>query len=419
MIPARAEVPGDVAARTGPRTGSHDGVGAPADRWARLRAEAEGTGPAVTPARRRTRRALHPLAWWAWALVLAATAMRTPNPLLLGLIIAVAAFVVSARRTTAPWAASFGAALRLGAFLVVFRMVLSALFAIRVPGTVVVTLPSVELPAWAAGVSVGGPVTVELLAEAFRQGLRLATLVACVGAANALASPYRLLRSLPAVLYEAGVAVTVALAFVPEVVGQLGRMRAARRLRGRRTRGVRAIRGLAVPVLEGGLDRAVTLAASMDARGYGRRTGVAPGRRAVATAATTVGMVGLVIGSYALLDPGAPAALGLPLLAVATAALVTGMVVAGRRTPRTAYRPDPWRGPEWLVAVSALPALAAMAVVGRTDAAALAPALTPLAWPAVPALAVAGIVVALAPAWVAPPPPSLLGERDPDEDATP
>ncbi|MSW46413.1 MAG: energy-coupling factor transporter transmembrane protein EcfT, partial [Actinobacteria bacterium] len=51
---------------------------------------------------------LHPGAWWLWAIALAATALRTTDPLLLGLIAVVVAFVVSARRTDAPWARSFG-----------------------------------------------------------------------------------------------------------------------------------------------------------------------------------------------------------------------------------------------------------------------------------------------------------------------
>lgn len=395
--------------------------GAVPDRWARLRHDGEAVGDVgpdgsgATGAARAPRapRALHPLAWWAWALGLAAAAVRTTNPFLLGLLVAVAAFVVSARRSTAPWARSFGLALRLGAFMIVFRMVLSMVFAVRVPGTVVFTLPAVELPDWAAGVSVGGPVTVELLADAFRQGLRLATLVACVGAANALASPYRLLRSLPAVLYEAGVAVTVALAFVPEIVAELGRMREARRLRGRRIRGVRALRGLALPVLEGGLERAVLLAASMDARGYGRRGGTSAAQRRFVALATGGGLVGLIVGSYAVLDPSAPPLLGLPALAVGATGLVAAMAVAGRRAPRTRYRPDPWRWPEWVVALSGVPAVVAMAILAATAPEALSPALTPLAWPAVPPVAVVGVLLALAPAWAAPPTPSPMADPVP------
>ncbi len=96
----------------------------------------------------------------------------------------------------------------------------------------------------------------------------------CFGAANSLASPYRLLRSLPAVLYETGVAVTVALSFTPELVQSIGIVRQARRQRGIPTKGLRGMRGVAVPVLESALDRSLQLATSMDARGYGRRISV-------------------------------------------------------------------------------------------------------------------------------------------------
>ena len=239
----------------------------------------------TTSRRWRRVRSLHPLAWWVWSLGLAAAAMRMTNPLLLGLVIVVAGWVVAARRTDAPWGRTFSFALRLGAFLVVMRVVLAALFGLRVPGTVLFTLPIVELPSWAAGVNIGGPVTVELLLGAATEGLRLAAIVACFGAASALANPYRLLRSLPAVLYEVGVALTVALAIVPNTVLTAGRVREARRLRGRAVRGLRGLQGLAMPVLEGALERSVDLAASMDARGYGRRRAVSRVAVAVSTVA--------------------------------------------------------------------------------------------------------------------------------------
>ena len=48
---------------------------------------------------------LHPAAWWLWAILLAAAAARTTNPLCLGLILAVAGWVVVARRPQSTWAA--------------------------------------------------------------------------------------------------------------------------------------------------------------------------------------------------------------------------------------------------------------------------------------------------------------------------
>ena len=54
----------------------------------------------------RLPRALHPGAWWLWALGLATAASRTTNPVVLLLVVAVVAHVVAARRTEAPWAAN-------------------------------------------------------------------------------------------------------------------------------------------------------------------------------------------------------------------------------------------------------------------------------------------------------------------------
>ena len=358
-----------------------------------------------------TRRLLHPGAWWLWAGGLAAAAMRTTNPFLLAMIIVVVAYVVAARRTSAPWARSFGSFVRLAVFVVVFRLFIQILFGTRLPGTELFTIPSVALPSWMAGVTVGGPVTLESLVFAFNQGLRLACILICFGAINSLCSPYRMLRCLPASLYEAGVAVTVALSFAPQAVIQVGRLREARRLRGRPVRGVAALRGMALPVLEGGLDRSVALAASMDTRGYGRRAEVAPGVRRVTSTATGLGLLAVAVGLYGVLDAGAPRALGLPLLGVGSVALAVGLFAGGRRAVRTRYRPDPWKLAEWVVSLSGLAALAGMAVAARLPGgeAALDSFTVPLVWPTLPVAAVAGILTALAPSVAAPRPPAFLG----------
>jgi energy-coupling factor transport system permease protein len=351
-----------------------------------------------------TRRGLHPLAWWIWAGVLAAAAMRTTNPLLLGLILAVVGYVVSARRSDAPWAGSFRLFVRLGIFVIVVRVVLDVLFGARLPGTVLFTLPSVDLPDWAAGVSLGGPVTVEMIVNGFTQGFRLAVVLACFGAANTLASPYRTLRSMPTVLYEAGVVVTVALSFAPQVVMTAARRREARRLRGRDPKGWRALRGIALPVLEGSLDRSVALAASMDARGYGRQADLAPNVRRIATWSTALGMLAICGGVYGVLDSGAPDGLGLPLLGVGALVCAVGLVARGRRTPRTRYRPDAWGWPEVLSIAAGSVAYLGVVVSARVDPASLRMPLYPLDWPSVPIAASLGAVVALLPAFIAPRP---------------
>lgn len=353
-------------------------------------------------------RALHPLAWWVWALALATAALRTTDPLLLALLVAVTWLVVAARRPNAPWARSFGTFLRFGLAIIVIRLVLQVLFGQRLPGHVVFTLPSVGLPAWAASVSLGGAVTTESLVSAFNEGLQLATLIACVGAANSLASPYRLLRAIPSVLYELGVVVTVALSFAPQTVVAAAGIRDARRLRGRPHRGVRGLRGLAVPVLEGALERSLDLAASMDSRGYGRRGDGPDGLRRAGQMATLFGALAIVVGVFGVLDSGAPVVLGFPMLGIGAVLLVASLRAAKSSSVRSRYRPDPWGTPEWLTVAAGASAVGALVAAGHVGVGGLHPDYSPLVAPALPLLPAIGIVLAALPAFVSPSQPVEL-----------
>jgi energy-coupling factor transport system permease protein len=353
----------------------------------------------------RVPRALHPGAWWLWAGGLATAASRTTNPLLLGLVIAVAGYVVAARRPATPWSSSYAVFLRLGLLAVALRVGLFALLGDQPGGHVLVRLPQVPLPHWLAGLRLGGPISVEGLLAAAYDGLRLATVLVCIGAANALTSPARLLKSLPGALYELGVTVAVALSFAPQAVVSLRRVHAARRLRGRSDRGVAALRGLAVPVLEGALERSVELAAAMDARGFGRRAQVPARRRRVTALLTVGGLLAVVAASYGLLDPGAPAMLGLPLLVAGGAVTAAGFVLGARAGGRTRYRPDPWRVPEWAVAATGCVAASGVVVAGVVGVA-LDPSTSPPQLPGLPLLPLAGVLMAILPAWLAPPLPA-------------
>jgi energy-coupling factor transport system permease protein len=339
---------------------------------------------------------LHPLAWWIWALGLGAAATRTTNPLLLGLIAAVATLVVMARRPQAQWARAFSVFARLAVFVIIIRVLFAMLFGLRVGTTTLFTLPSLALPDWMAGVTLGGPVTAEMLVIAVIQGSQLAVLLICVGAANSLASPVRLLKALPAGLYHVGVAAVVALSLAPRIMVNVRRVMQARRLRGRSTRGVRAVAEASVPVLESSLDDAINLAAAMDTRGYGRTTGVAPRLRVVQAVLILTGLIGIALGLFALLGASG---WGWALLGFGLVLAVAGILIAGRWTPRTRYRPDPWRWPETLTAgtgVLAAVAILLTATQGIT---------IPLTWPTLPLAATTAILAAALPAGLTPPPP--------------
>ncbi len=348
-------------------------------------------------------RDLHPVAWWCWAIGLAVGAASTTNPLLLLLVLAVATLCVVTCRSDQPWARSFRLYLWLGLAVVVIRV----LFRILLGGNdgspeVLFALPEIPLPDWAAGVSLLGPFSrTELLAGLY-EGLRLATLLIAVGAANALANPKRLMKSLPPALYEIGTAMVVAITVVPQLADSARRVRAAQQLRGGTGGRVRGLRRHLVPILEDAFERSLSLAAGMDARGYGRAGAMTPGQRRSTGALMIVGLLGVCVGVYAFLDHTAPRLLAWPMLAVGAAAAVAGFALSGRRVRRTRYRADRWHLPEVVVALSGVLVAVGMWAVQRWEPLVAHPGV--LATPEVSVLAVASVLCGVIPVWTAPPP---------------
>jgi energy-coupling factor transport system permease protein len=339
-------------------------------------------------------RDLHPVAWWGWAIGLAVVASSTTNPWLLLTVVGVAALVVAARRGDQPWSRSFRIYAVLAAVIVVVRILFRILFGGGNLGLVLVDLPEVPLPGWALGVHLLGPVTRESLLFGLYDGLRLGTIVLCIGAANSLANPKRLLRSMPAALYEVGTALVVAVSVLPQLADSVRRVRAAQRLRGGDTRRVGRLRRLVGPVLEDALERSLALAAGMDTRGYGRAGDQSPGRRRLTGALMLAGLSGLCVGTYAVLDRTAPRVLALPMLALGVVTAVLGLLGAGSGVTRTRYRPDRWRLPEWLVLASGATAATVAVISSHAQMLAAYPPLD--AWPVltVTHLAVAGVALA-------------------------
>lgn len=349
-------------------------------------------------------RHLHPGAWWLWSLGLAAAASRTQNPVPLLLILAVTGFVVTARKSNAPWAKSYGAFLKLALIVIAIRIVFQAVLSSGSQGsTILVTLPEIPLPG-ETGIKLGGVISLEAVLRAFYEGLQLATILCCIGAANSLGSARRLLRYVPGALYEIGVACVIALTFAPQLVTDAVRVRAAHRLRGHRSRGLGTLKRLAMPVLEGALERSVELAAAMDSRGYGRTTDATRVSRLLTGVLVFGGLLGVSVGIYGLLDGTSATWLGLPMLIAGSVVASVGIFFGGRRTGRTRYRPDPWAVPEWLVASCGLTSAATMFVTVQTDPASLFMA-SVMTVPPVPLLATVGILVAMLPAVLAPPLP--------------
>jgi energy-coupling factor transport system permease protein len=370
---------------------------------------------------RRVPRTLHPIAWWIWALGLAVAVNRTTNPLLLVLVLAVLGFVVANRRTEAPWARAFKYYLVLAVVVIVLRVAFRSVFGsgISAGDHIMFRLPSIATPSWYSGVRLGGPVSLEATLAAAADGLRLGTLICCIGAANALANPKRALRVLPGALYELGVAVVVSISVAPQHVESVQRVARARRLRAGRSKGLRALRSVAIPVLEDALERSLMLAAAMDSRGYGRTGTETRGSRRATALLMLAGMLGLCAGAYGLLDATAPRYLGLPAILTGAALCCAGLMLGGRRVTRSQYRPDPWRAPEWIVAGCGITTAVLLYVSTRYGAADVNPSFSPLHFPALPIMPTIAILLAAVAGVAAPPPRHPYRSGPPDHEQRP
>ncbi len=369
-------------------------------------ADAQPVTPGRSPHTRGTRLPgpVHPLAWWVWSLGLAAAATRTTNPLLLLLLVSVAGYVVVRRRTDAPWAKAFRLYVLLGVAIVGLRVAFRVLLGGDDGDTVLLRLPSFPLPQWAAGIRLLGDVTAESLLGGLYDGLRLATMVICVGAANALANPKRLLRSVPTALYDVGTSVVVAVSVFPQLADSVQRVRRAQRLRGGPARRRHAALAVAIPVLADALDRSLLLAAAMDSRGYGRHGRSTASERRLTGLLSIAGLVGVCVGVYGILDGSAPRYLAYPSLLAGLALSCGGFLLAARRVRTTRYRPDRWDLPSTLTAACGIGAAGLLLLAAHRQPDALNPALQPPQWPALSTLPLLAAAVGVLPAYLTPPP---------------
>jgi energy-coupling factor transport system permease protein len=250
-------------------------------------------------------RSLHPLAWWIWAGSLAIGVAMTSSIVLAISVVAAAAIIVFRKSEKTPWAATFPWAFKVGLWVIAIRISVGVLVGVPIPGRTLITIPVLPLPSWMAGIRIGGPVTIERLSATAHEGVMLAAIIILLGAAGSLSSPHRILRSLPIMVYEFGVAVVIATSVLPQLVSSIARIRDAQKLRGQETRGFISWRRIALPMLEDSLSRSLDLAAAMDARGYGysrKRSRYRPNAwRASEYAICAIAIVALIKPHYLLL----------------------------------------------------------------------------------------------------------------------
>jgi energy-coupling factor transport system permease protein len=286
---------------------------------------------------------MHTRTWLAWlaAALLLTSLSNNPLYMLLALLAATLVFLVCHGDT--PLARAYRLFFLIGLGLWISYIVFSVVTIGEARGrTLLLTLPALTLPSLLGGITLGGRVTAEDLAWGATRGLRVWTLMVIFGSFNALVNHYRLLRLAPRSLFHAGLAVTIAVAFVPQTLRAIATIAESQRVRGHRFRGPRSYIPLVAPLLASSLEQSIQLAEALDARGYGRTLAADRlfGRRQIGVIG---GLLLLGAGLFGWLYYGAGAALpSLALLCAGVLALALALRALGQLVPRTVYRRERW-----------------------------------------------------------------------------
>lgn len=338
------------------------------------------------------------MAWWVWALGIAATVSLSTNLYVLAMALVALCFVVAQRRGASPWARAFPIYFMLCGWIVVYRLVMHILVGAKIGEQELFRIPPVSLPEWAAGINVFGTVYAEGLLMSATQGLVLGTMIVAVGAANSLADPKKLVKSLPGALGDLGTAIVIGISIAPQMAESAYRIHRARILRGDDTRGIRGFARILMPVFQDTLDRSLALASSLDARGYGRRADTSLLAQRITSAFGALGIIGATIGIFVVLDAGAPMFIAVPIFIIGVGFLIISLVIASRRKTATTYDALPWAGAEWVTSLCGLVPLLAALLELNINPASMVTTWLPLHFPTqVPLLVILGLVVAALP----------------------
>lgn len=298
-----------------------------------------------------------PGAWWILGLSFAICAGFSSSTSTLLAIQIVAVFIVLLAREDAPWSRSLLFYICTAALVVFIRVTFRIIFNFDSPDQVALNLPAIRISFGPLGeIDLIGRVSQPSIAAALRDGLRMSAIILSIGMANSLANPRRLLKSTPAALYGVTSSFVIALNLAPQLIASARRIRLSSQLRNESNRPTKGVM-LISPILEDSIDRSMALAASMDARGFGRRGNLSKNQIRFSRAASLVSISAVAIGSYLLLTSvevwGACASFTL-----GVAGIYASLKVTGSSTLKTRYSTHSWQFKDsLLVGASALLAI--------------------------------------------------------------
>jgi energy-coupling factor transport system permease protein len=220
---------------------------------------------------------------------------------------------------------------RFGLLIIIFAALFNALTS-HFGETVLFTIPG-NIPL------ISGPVTLEALVFGAINGLVLTGILGAFTVLNQALPVRSLISLIPRAFYPLAVVTSIAVTYIPVTTRQYRQIREAQSVRGHIMRGLRDWTPMIMPLLVGGLERAMMLAEAMTARGFASPK---PNGQSSNQGYALLGGLTLVLTGWLALMVAGWVIIGWLCILVGIGLLVWGMWSRSKRVPHTNYRRESW-----------------------------------------------------------------------------
>lgn len=287
---------------------------------------------------------IHTYAWLVWLTAILVSLSVTRNPLYLILILLCIGIIYLSLDRNDLQPNLLISPLRF-ALIVVFITTLFNTLTSHFGETILFSIPG-DIPL------LSGVITLEALVYGMTNGLVLSGFFTGFLVLNRALPIRSLLRLVPRAFYPLAVVISIAVTYIPVTQRQFSQIREAQAIRGYQIKGVRGWLPLFMPLLVGGLERALTLAEAMTARGFA--SSIYESRSQLPRAFILLGTLLLPIGWIVGLLNDDLFAITLSTVGLGAGFLVYGLWSAGRSTPYTIYQQEYWKRQDLVIILGAL-----------------------------------------------------------------
>jgi energy-coupling factor transport system permease protein len=284
---------------------------------------------------------IHTWSWLAWLICGLLVVSTTRNPfylVLLALVLFIIQFSLPAAETRFPISA-----LKFSISILLLSPLLNA-FVSHFGETILVSIPK--------GVPLlSGEITLEAVLYGATNGLVLIVMFTLFTIINSAIPVQNLVRLIPQAFHPVAVVTTIALTFIPATQQQFQAIQDAQAIRGHRMQKLRDWLPLFIPLLVGGLERAMQIAEAMTARGYAVQS--QKRQSDWHKIMLPLSLVFIILGWLVLIAVASPYP-GWTLIGIGILILLILFLKTGRESPKTRFQKESWNLPSLVLLLSAV-----------------------------------------------------------------